>query len=79
MLPTEPSDAVGVRAPLQLSEAVAPPSAALIVAVDGLHPSAVDDVAVGVTTGAVISNVQVTVRDAVPTLPHASVAVHVLV
>jgi hypothetical protein len=51
----------------------------LIVAVDGLHPSAVDDVAVGVTTGAVISNVQVTVRDAVPTLPQASVALHVLV
>jgi hypothetical protein len=64
---------------LQLSEAVAPSSAALIVAVDGLHPSAVDAVDVGVTTGAVISNVQVMVRDAVPTLPHASVADHVLV
>ena len=79
MLPTAPSDAVGVIAPLQLSEAAAPPSAASMVAVDGLHPSDVDAVDVGVTTGAVISNVQVTVRDAVPTLPHASVAVHVLV
>ena len=77
--PIAPSDAVGVSAPLQLSEAVAPPSAPLIVAVDGLHPSDVDDVAVGVTIGAVISNVHVTVRDAVPTFPHASVAVHVLV
>ena len=79
MLPTGPSLAVGVNAPLQLSEAVALPSAASIVAVDGLHPSDVDVVAVGVTTGAVISNVQVTVRDAVPTLPQPSVAVHVLV
>jgi hypothetical protein len=50
-----------------------------MVAVEGVHPSNVDVVADGVTTGAVISNVQVTVRDAVPTLPHASVAVHVLV
>ena len=79
MLPTGPSLAVGVNAPLQLSEAVALPSALLIVAVDGLHPSDVDVVAVGVTTGAVISNVQVTVRDAVPTLPQPSVAVHVRV
>ena len=68
-----------MSAPLQLSEAVAPPSAPSIVAVDGLHPSAVDAVDEGVTTGAVISNVQVTVRDAVPTFPHASVALHVLV
>ena len=79
MLPTGESDAVGVNAPLQLSDAVALPSAASMVAVDGLHPSDVDEVALGVTTGAVISNVQLTVRDAVPTLPHASVAVHVLV
>ena len=77
--PTAPSDAAGVSAPLQLSDAVAPPNAPLIVAVDGLHASVVDEVAVGVTTGAVISNVQVTVRDNVPVLPHASVAVHVLV
>ena len=79
MLPTAPSVAVGVSAPLQLSDAVAPPSAPSMVAVDGLHPSDVDAVDVGVTTGAVTSNVQVTVRDAVPTLPHASVALHVLV
>jgi hypothetical protein len=51
----------------------------LIVAVDGLHPRAVDAVEVGVTTGGVTSNVQVTVLAAVPTLPQASVAVHVLV
>ena len=50
-----------------------------MVAVDGLHPSEVDVVAVGVTTGFVTSNVQVTVLDAVPTLPQLSVAVHVLV
>src|SRR5262249_61708631 len=79
VLPTAPSDAVGVSTPLQLSDAVAPSNAASIVAVDGLHPSDVDAVDDGVTTGAVISNVQVTVRDAVPTLPQASVALHVLV
>jgi hypothetical protein len=77
--PTAPSEAVGVNAPLQLSEAVAPPRAASIVAVDGLHPSEVDAVEVGVTVGGVTSCVHVTVLDAVPTLPHASVAVHVLV
>jgi hypothetical protein len=44
---------VGVSAPLQLSEAVAPPSAELIVEDDGLHPSEVDDVVEGVTTGRV--------------------------
>jgi hypothetical protein len=64
---------------LQLSEAVAPPSTLLIVAVDGLQPSAVDAVEVAVTIGGVISNVQVTVRDAEPVLPQPSVAVHVLV
>ena len=58
---------------------VADPSAALIAAADGLHPSDVDPVAVSVITGGVISNVHVTVLDAVPTLPQASVAVHVLV
>jgi hypothetical protein len=77
--PIAPSDAVGVSAPLQLSEAVAPPSAPSIVVLDGLHPSAVEAVDVGVTIGVVISNVQVTVREAVPLLPHASVAVQVLV
>jgi hypothetical protein len=79
VLPTEPSDAIGVSVPLQLSEAVALPNALVIIADDGLHPSDVDEVAVGVTSGIVISNVHVTVRDAVPTFPHASVAVHVLV
>jgi hypothetical protein len=49
--PTAPSDVVGVSAPLQLSEAVAPPSAPSIVALDGLHPSAVAEDAVGVTVG----------------------------
>ena len=51
--PTVPSDAVGVIPLVQLSVAVAPPSEALIVAVEGLHPSDVDAVDVGVTTGAV--------------------------
>jgi hypothetical protein len=50
----------------------------LIVAVDGLHPSDVDVVDVGVTTGAVISNVHVTVSDNVAVLPQPSVAAHVL-
>jgi hypothetical protein len=58
---------------------VAPPSAASIVDEDGLHPSEVDAVDVGVTTGAVISKVQVTVREFVPTFPQPSLAVHVLV
>jgi hypothetical protein len=79
VLPTAPSDAVGVSEPLQLSDAVAPPSVEFIVAVDGLHEREVDDVAVGVITGAVTSNVHVTVLNAVAVLPHASVAVHVLV
>ena len=64
---------------MQLSEAVAPSNAALIVAVDGLHPSVVDAVDVGVTTGEILSNVHVIVRDAVPTFPQLSVALHVLV
>ena len=68
-----------MRVPLQLSEAIAPPNASLITAEEGLHPSDVDAVDVDETTGAVISNVQVTVRDAVPTLPQLSVALHVLV
>ena len=64
---------------LQLSEIVAPPSAASIVAVDGLQPRDVDAVDVGVTTGGTLSNVQVIVRDKDAVLPHPSVAVHVLV
>ena len=63
----------------QLSDAVAPPSAPFIVAVDGLHPRAVDPVAVGVTIGGVTSTVQVTVLEAVAVLLQPSVAVHVLV
>ena len=77
--PTAPSDAVGVNAPSQLSKAVAPSNAALIVAVDGLHPSDVDAVDVGVTTGGVASNVHVIVRARLAVLPQPSVAVHVLV
>jgi hypothetical protein len=77
--PTVPSDAVGVSVPLQLSVAVAPPNAASIVAVDGLHPREVETVEVGVTVGGVRSCVHVTVLDAVPTFPQASITVHVLV
>jgi hypothetical protein len=72
-----PSVDVTVGVP-QASVAVAVPSAPFIVAVDGLHPSA-RALPVAVMTGAVISIVQVTVRDVVDELPHASVAVHVLV
>jgi hypothetical protein len=68
-----------VSAPLQLSVAVAPPRAASITAVDGLQPSAVVAVDVDVTRGAVISKLQVTVRDAEAVLPQASVAVQVRV
>jgi hypothetical protein len=50
--PTAPSDAVGESELLQSSVAVAPPSAAVIVADIGLHPSDVDAVDVGVTIGA---------------------------
>ena len=64
-----------MSAPLQLSVAVAPPRAASITAVDGLQPSAVVAVDVDVTRGAVISKLQVTVRDAEAVLPQASVAV----
>ena len=80
MLPTDPVLGAGVTFP-QLSVAVAVPSAASIVAALGLHPRsalfAVEPVAV--ITGAVISNVQVMVRDALAVLLHASDAVHVLV
>ena len=62
----------------QLSVAVADPSAASILAAVGLQPSVVvvPDV---VITGAVTSKVQLTVLNAVELLPHASVAVEVLV
>src|SRR5262245_11941431 len=68
---------VGVTVP-QPSDAVAVPSAALIAAAVGLQPRVkVDPVAV--ITGAVESTLHVTVRDTgVAALPHASIAVHVL-
>jgi hypothetical protein len=63
---------------LQASVAVAVPSALLISAPEGLHPS---DVVVPpvVIDGAVTSTIQVTVRAAVAVLPQASRAVQVLV
>ena len=80
LLPTAPVLGVGVTAP-QLSVAVAVPNAASMIAADGLHPRsalfAVDPVAV--ITGAVTSNVQVAVRDALEVFPQPSLAVHVLV
>ncbi len=77
MLPTTPSDAVGVTVP-QLSVAVAVPRAALISDGAGLQARVVV-VPVSVITGATRSSVQVTVREAIAVLLHASVAVHVLV
>ena len=62
----------------QASLAVADPSAALTAADDGLQPG-VDVVPVAVIVGGVSSCVQVTVLKAEAVLPHASVAVHVLV
>ena len=79
MLPTGPSVTDGVSVPLQLSEAVAPPNALFIVAVDGLHPSEVEAVEVVVITVEELSKVQVTVCDAVAVFPHSSVALQVLV
>ena len=76
--PIGPSETVGVTA-LQLSVAVALPNVELIVAVEGLQPSAVDADDAGVIVGDVISKVHVTVRNAVAVFPHASVAVHLLV
>ena len=80
VLPTAPVDGVGVTGP-QLSVAVAVPKAASIAAAVGLQPKsalfAVEPVAV--ITGAVISNVQLMVRDALDVLRQPSVAVHVLV
>ena len=65
---------------LQASLAVAAPNAASIAAVVGLHPSApLAGVPVAVIVGAVTSTVQVAVLEVVDILPHASVAVNVLV
>jgi len=61
----------------QLSVTDAAPKAALICVCVGLHTTAVADP--NVITGACISLVKVTVCDAVPILPHASVTVHVLI
>ena len=74
---TGPSTGVKVNVPQALL-AVADPSAASIVADDGLHPSVVA-VPVAVITGVDAVEAQVTVLDAVAVLPQASVAVHVLV
>jgi hypothetical protein len=76
--PTAPSlgaDTVGIPQP---SVADAVPSAALISAAEGLHPSAVVVPPV-VITGGVRSVIQVIVLDAVAVLPQPSMAVHVLV
>ena len=62
----------------QASVAVAEPSAALMSAADGLQPSVVV-VPLVVSTGAVLSADHVIVLDAVAVLPHASIAVQVLV
>jgi hypothetical protein len=78
VLVTTLSDAVGVTE-LHVSVAVAVPRAASIAAAVGLQPR-VRVVPVAVITGAVVSTVQVTVRDtAVAGLPHASVAFQVRV
>ena len=63
---------------LQASVAVAVPRAAFISPADGLQPSVVVVPPV-VSTGGVISEIHVTVLDAVELLPQASRAVNVLV
>ena len=60
------------------SVAVAVPRAALISAAVGLHAKVLV-VPVGVITGGVRSEVQVTVLEAVAELPQASIAVNVLI
>ena len=77
MLLTAPSVEPNDGAP-QLSLADAVPRAAFIAAVDGLQPRDVV-VPVVVITGAVWSNVQVTVLDAVAVLPQPSVDDQLLV
>jgi hypothetical protein len=77
VLDTLPSLEVIVVLP-HASDAVAVPSALLISAADGLHPSVVEVPPV-VIDGAVLSAAHVTVLDAVAVLPQASLAVHVLV
>ena len=77
LLPTVPEVGVGVKVP-QMSVAVAVPKAASMTAAVGLQPNVVVD-PVAVITGTMLSNVQLTVRDALAVLLQASVAVHVLV
>jgi hypothetical protein len=74
---TDPSVDVTVGMP-HASVAVAVPNASLIFPSDGLHPSVVV-VPPDVRTGGVRSTIHVTVLDVVDVLPHASLAVHVLV
>ena len=77
MLTIAPSVDVIVGVP-QASVAVAVPSAALISVLVGLHDK-VRAAPVVVIVGGVVSSVQVAVLEAEEVLPHASVAVHVLV
>jgi hypothetical protein len=74
-VPSLPADREGVPQP-SVAEAV--PKAPLISPVVGLQPRVVVVPPV-VITGGVLSEVHVTVRDAVDVLPQASRAVHVLV
>jgi hypothetical protein len=77
LLDTLPSLDVTVVGP-QASVAEAEPNARLISVAAGLQPS--DSVVpFAVIVGAVLSAVQVTVRETVAVLPQASLAVHVLV
>jgi len=72
-----PTIPVAINPEEQLSVTVAAPNPALICACVGLQITAVGEP--NDITGAVISLVKVTVCDAVPVLPQASVAVHVFV
>jgi len=74
---SEPTVPVAVNPVEQLSVTVAAPKAALIWVCKGLQTIEVDEP--NAITGACISLVKVTVCDAVPVLPHASVVVHVFV
>jgi len=75
LLLIDPVVVVTVGVP-QASVAVALPSAPLMVADVGLHPSGAS-LPVAVSIGGVRSSVQVAVRDADDVLPHISVADHV--
>ena len=77
LLTTAASVEVSVGVP-QASVAVAVPSAALISEAVGLHDKA-RAAPVAVIVGGVVSSVQVAVLEIEEVLPHASVAVHVLV